>query len=141
MKLHYIGLVAGAALITAPSFANIASSGYVDEQVNEVKATVNSKLDGTFTEKNLAMTTDNTGAVKVTTVKTGMIESANVTNDKLAGGIGIDKLQLPTKCTNGKTCILIYDGTSGTYTWEEIGRAASGDSAPEGGISGDGSDN
>ena len=141
MKLHYIGIIAGAALISAPSFANIASSGYVDEQVNAVKTTVNSKLNGTFTEKNLAMTTDDSGAVVVTTVKTGMIESANVTNDKLAGGIGIDKLQLPTKCTNGKTCILIYDGTSGTYTWEEIGRATTGDTAPAGGISGSGSNN
>ena len=140
MKLHYIGLVAGAALITAPSFANIASSGYVDEQVNTVKATVNNKLDGTFATHNMAMTTDNNGAVAVTTVKTNMIESANVTNDKLAGGIGIDKLQLPDKCTSG-TCILVYDGTNNVYSWEEIGRAATDDDAPEGGISGSGSDN
>ena len=139
MKTKYFGLIAGAAMMATPAMANIASQQYVDAQVTDLQSEVGKKLQNTFTEKNLAMTTDGDGAVKVTTVKTGMIEASNVTNAKLAGGIGIDKLELPTKCTSGKTCILVYNGTEQKYTWEEIGRGT--DTAPTGGISGSGSSN
>lgn len=109
------------------------------------RGNISVKLDNKFeNDANKALVTTGTnGAVQPGQISSGMIETnavntnkikdGDVTNAKIAGGVGINKLNLPTKCTSG-LCILIYNANSGMFVWESVNR--NGGSAPTGGVSG-----
>lgn len=140
--MKHIGIVAMVGLLVTPAFADIASSSYVNSVKEGLETNIGKKLDGTFAnDKNKAMVTSGTdGSVTPGTVTTNMIGSSTVTDAKVAPGIGINKLALPDgKCGTGTSCMLIYNGDSGKYTWGVIGRGS--DSAPTGGVNGSGKTN
>ena len=133
------------ALIATPSFAGIASTAYVGEIKQDLNDNISGKLDNKFENggNKALVTTGTNGAVQTGQIASGMIannavssakiKDANVTNTKIANGVGINKLNLPTKCTSG-SCMLIYNADTGNFVWENIGR--NGGTAPTGGVSG-----
>ncbi|MBQ0013100.1 MAG: hypothetical protein KBS86_00820 [Proteobacteria bacterium] len=143
--MKYIIFIAGVFLLTSPAMADLASKTYVSTVENNLNDNISGKLDNKFengTNKAL-VTTGTNGAVQTGQIASGMIandavnsakiKDGDVTNAKIASGIGINKLNLPTKCTSG-SCMLIYNADSGNFVWENIGR--NGGSAPTGGVSG-----
>ena len=139
MKKLYILAALGAVATTTPSVANIASAKYVDDARDALETNIDTKLANTFDAKNSALTTNGTGAVAAGQIGTNMIAESGVTNQKVASGIGINKLDLPTKCASG-SCMLIYDADAGKFTWEDVMRAGN-ESAPSGGVDGAGKNN
>lgn len=140
--MKHIGIIVIFALTITPAFADIASSSYVNSVKEGLETNIGKKLANTVAtaDYNKAMVTSGTGSVIPSTVTTNMIKEANVTNAKVATGIGINKLDLPTgKCGTGTSCMLIYNGDTQTYTWEVIGRGS--DTAPTGGVNGSGKTN
>lgn len=143
--MKHIGIIFGIVLLSLPAMADLASTTYVSTIETGLNNNISEKLDNKFTSgaNKALVTTGTNGAVQAGQIASGMIannainsakiKDSNITNAKIASGVGINKLNLPTKCTSG-SCMLIYNADSGNFVWENIGR--NGGTAPTGGVSG-----